>query len=97
MKTARDSRQYPLQFGELATKKAKQITTSTIVDATTQTYVRITPTTNDAWIQVTVDTATGAVGSGALIPFGSSITLVVPKNYYVTSNTEVNVVPYGFA
>jgi hypothetical protein len=52
---------------------------------------------NDAWIQTTSAQVTGTVDVGALIPFGSSITIVIPKAYYLCSNTSINVVPYGFA
>jgi hypothetical protein len=99
MKTAKDANQYPLQFGTLVSNDMVNVTTTTGVqiDTVTQKYIRITPMANDAWVQITSTQETGTVDVGALIPFGSSITLVIPKAYYICSNTSINVVPYGYA
>jgi hypothetical protein len=97
MKTAKDANQYPLQFGTLVTAASLLITTSQQIDADTAKHVRITPTTNDAWVKVESGSPAESVGSGVLIPFGSSLTLVIPKAYGVASTTEINVVPYGYA
>jgi hypothetical protein len=97
MKTAKDANQYPLQFGTLVSADYTNVTTSEQVATLTEKYVRITPTTNDAWVKITIASATGTATEGILIPFGSSLTLVIPKAYYITSDTEINVVPYGYA
>jgi hypothetical protein len=99
MKTAKDAKDNVLQFGELETKSMVNVTTTTGVqiDADTRKYIRITPMNDDAWVQITSGQETGTVEVGALIPIGSSLTLIIPKAYYICSDTSINVVPYGFA
>jgi hypothetical protein len=97
MKTAKDANSYPLQFGTLVTTAGVLVTTGVQIDADTQKYVRITPTAGDAWVKIESTLPTAGVGAGALIPFGSSLTLVIAKAYYIASTTEINVVPYGYA
>ena len=97
MKTAKDANQYPLQFGTLVTASYDLITTSTQISVVSKSFIRIAPTTADAWVQVTAGIVTGTTGVGAYIPLGSSITLEIPDSYYVTSDSAINVVPYGYA
>jgi hypothetical protein len=98
MKTAKDANQYPLQFGTLVTESYDLITVSTQISAGSKSFIRIAPTLDDAWVQVTANfVGTGTTGVGAFVPFGSSITLEIPDSYFVTSDSAINVVPYGYA
>jgi hypothetical protein len=95
MKTAKDQNQDALQFGTLATDGYLLVTTSVQISTEAKSFIRVSPTTDDAWVQVTAGVVTGTTGVGAFIPFGSSITLEVPNSRYVTSDSAINVVPYG--
>ena len=96
MRTARDSRGDPLQFSSLETENYQNFSTVAVQFSTAAaTLVDVTPTTGDAWIKVESSSPTAATGEGKLIPFGSFRSIKIPKAYYIVSDTEINVTPYG--
>ena len=95
MKTARDGRGDVLQFGTLETENYQNVTTGVQFSTDAQTFVDVTPTGSDAWIKITSTLQTAVTTEGKLIPFGGFRTLRIPKAYYIASDAEVNVVPYG--
>ena len=99
MKTARDANSNAMPFGTLVTSSYTNITTTAgeQIDTLAPKAIRIAPMANDAWVQISSDEETGTVLTGAFVPFGGSITLVIPKGYWICSDTSINVVPYGYA
>ena len=96
MRTARDGRGDPLQFSSLETENYQNFSTTPVQFSTAAaTLVDVTPTTGDAWIKIGESPLSAAQGEGKLIPFGSFRSIKIPKAYYIASDTEINVVPYG--
>jgi hypothetical protein len=95
MKTARDGRGEALQFSSFETADYQNVTTAVQFSTEAQTFVDVTPMTDDAWIKVASSAPTAATGEGKLIPFGGFRSVRIPKAYYIASDAEINVVPYG--
>ena len=96
MITAKDGQSNPLPFASLDTIDYVNVSTTPVQLSTAGfVHVDVTPTTSDAWIKVESASPTAVQGEGKLIPFGGFRSIKVPKSYYIVSDTEVNVVPYG--
>jgi hypothetical protein len=96
MKSAQDTRGADLQFSSFETEAYQNITGSAQIDTEYTAHVDITPVAEDAWIRVTAaNLGTNTSGVGKLIPAGSFRSVRIPKGYYLTSSSEINVVPYG--
>jgi len=95
VKTAEDRYQNKLPFSHLNTAGYQNITTATVFNANYDQHVRITPTTADAWVEVSGATFTPTASNGVLIPFGGVESTIIRKGEYIGATAEINVVPYG--
>ena len=95
MKAAKDSNAVPLQFSSFDTDGYVNLTAPTQISTVAQSFVDVTPTSNDAWIKVTATSTAAVTTQGKLIPFGGFRSVRIPKGHWIASDTEINVVPYG--